>query len=187
MATTASPWPNTIMPQRSTPRLWRLEDGCARTLRNVQRALRVLQQTDCSTLLSPARPRFKTCGDASDRVSYDQRLNVWHECGKSGLVELAQSILLLATALFALSVVGTLVACGVFFWYDTDFWYYFDVGVVLKIAVVLLSGFVVSSGLLFWHFQRQESYMTFESIFFLVCLFLSLLNLLWIAPVLFFL
>ena len=29
--------------------------------------------------------------------------------------------------------------------------------------------------------------MTFESIFFLVCLFLSLLNLLWIAPVLFFL
>jgi hypothetical protein len=50
-----------------------------------------------------------------------------------------------------------------------------------------LSGFVVSSGLLFWHHQRQESYMTFESIFFLVCLFLSLLNLLWIAPVLFFL
>jgi hypothetical protein len=92
-----------------------------------------------------------------------------------------------ATALFALSVVGTLVACGVFFWYDTDFWYSFDVGVVLKIAAALLSGFVVSSGLLFWHHQSQESYMTFESIFFLVCLFLSLLNLLWIAPVLFFL
>ncbi len=74
-----------------------------------------------------------------------------------------------------------------FFWYDTDFWYYFDVGAVLKIAAALLSGFVVSSGLLFWHHQRQESYMTFESIFFLFCLFLSLLNLLWIAPVLFFL
>lgn len=103
------------------------------------------------------------------------------------LSNLPRAVLLLATALFALSVVGTLVACGVFFWYDTDFWYYFDVGVVLKIAAALLSGFVVSSGLLFWHFQRQESYMTFESIFFFVCLFLSLLNLLWIAPVLFFL
>jgi hypothetical protein len=106
---------------------------------------------------------------------------------RAAMSNLPRAILLLATALFALSVVGTLLACGVFFWYDTDFWYYFDVGVVLKIAVMLLSGFVVSSGLLFWHYQSQESYMTFESIFFLVCLFLSLLNLLWIAPVLFFL
>ncbi len=92
-----------------------------------------------------------------------------------------------AAALFTLSVVGTLVALGTFFWYDTDFWNYFDVGPVLKVAAVLLSGFVVSSGLLFVHYRRQESYMTFESIFFLVCLFISLLNLLWIAPVLFFL
>ena len=86
------------------------------------------------------------------------------------LSNLLRAVHLLATALFALSVVGTLVACGVYFWYDTDFWYYFDVGVVLKITVLLLSGFVVSSGLLFWHCQRQESYMTFESLFFLVCL-----------------
>ena len=106
---------------------------------------------------------------------------------RAALSSLPRAVLLLATALFALSVVGALVACGVFFWYDTDFWYYFDVGSVLKVAAALLSGFVVSSGLLFWHHQRQESYMTFESIFFLVCLFLSLLNLLWIAPVLFFL
>ncbi len=38
--------------------------------------------------------------------------------------------------------------------------------------------------LLFVHYRSQESYMTFESPFYLVCLFLSLLNLLWIAPVL---
>jgi hypothetical protein len=101
------------------------------------------------------------------------------------LSNVPRAVLLLATALFALSVVGTLVACGVFFWYDTDFWYYFDGGVDLKIAAARLSGLVVSSGLLFWHHQRQESYMTFESIFFLFSLFLSLLNLLWIAPVLF--
>ena len=103
------------------------------------------------------------------------------------LSNLPRAVLLLATALFALSVLGTLVACGVFFWYDTDFWDYFDVGPVLKVAAALLGGFVISSGLLFWHYRRQESYMTFESIFFLVCLFFSLLNLLWIAPVLFFL
>ncbi len=103
------------------------------------------------------------------------------------LTGLPRALVLAAAALFTLSLLGTLVALGSFFWYDTDFWYYFDVGVVLKIAAALLSGFVVSSGLLFWHYQRQESYMTFESIFFLGCLFLSLLNLLWIAPVLFFL
>ena len=103
------------------------------------------------------------------------------------LSNVPRAVLLLATALFTLSVVGTLVACGVFFWYDTDFWYVFDVESVLNVATALLSGFVVSSGLLFWHHQRQESYITFESILFLVCLFISLLNLLWIAPVLFFL
>ncbi len=92
-----------------------------------------------------------------------------------------------AAALFALSVVGALGALGVLFWYDVGLWYFFEVGGVLKIAAVLLGGFVVSSGVLFVHYRSQESYMTFESIFFLVCLFLSLLNLVWIAPVLFFL
>ncbi len=92
-----------------------------------------------------------------------------------------------AAALFALSVVGTLGALGVFFFYDVQFWYAFEVGGVLKIAAALLGGFVASSGVLFVHYRSQESYMTFESIFYLVCLFLSLLNLLWIAPVLFFL
>ena len=42
-------------------------------------------------LLSPARPRFITCGDASDRVSYDQRLNVSHDSDRSSLIELTQS------------------------------------------------------------------------------------------------
>jgi hypothetical protein len=106
---------------------------------------------------------------------------------RAALSNLPRAAYFLATGLFALSVVGSIVALGVFFWFDTDFWYFFDVEPVLKVAAALLSGFVVSSGLLFWHYQRQESYMTFEWIFFLVCLFLSLLNLLWIAPVLFFL
>ncbi len=100
---------------------------------------------------------------------------------------LPRAVFLLAIALFTLSVVGALVALGVFFWYDVGFWYVFEVAGVLKVAAVLLSGFVISSGLLFVHYSRQESYMTFEALFFLVCLFFSLLNLLWIAPVLFFL
>ena len=106
---------------------------------------------------------------------------------KVALSNVPRAAFLLAMALFLLCVAGTLIALGVFFWYDTDFWDYFNVGPVLKVAAALLGGFVVSSGLLFWHYRRQESYMTFESIFFLSCLFLSLLNLLWIAPVLFFL
>jgi hypothetical protein len=106
---------------------------------------------------------------------------------KVALSNLPRAVFLLAMALFVLCVAGTLVALGVFFWYDTDFWEYFTVRPVLQVAATLLGGFVTSSGLLFWHYQRQESYMTFESIFFLSCLFLSLLNLLWIAPVLFFL
>jgi hypothetical protein len=88
-----------------------------------------------------------------------------------------------AAALFTLSVVGTLIALGVFFWYDTDFWYVFEVGPILRAAAVILFGLCVSSGLLFVHYRSQESYIPFESIFYLVCLFLSLLNLLWIAPV----
>ena len=103
------------------------------------------------------------------------------------LSSLPRVVFLLGTALFVLCVVGTLIALGVFFWYDTDFWDYFSVEPVLQVAAALLSGFVASSGLLFWHHRRQESYMTFEATFFLSCLFLSLLNLLWIAPVLFFL
>jgi hypothetical protein len=86
--------------------------------------------------------------------------------------------LVVAVTLFVASVVGTLAALGVFFYYDVRFWYFFEVGAVLKIAAALLSGFVVSSGLLFVHFRRQQEYMTFEALF-------SLLNLLWIAPVLY--
>jgi hypothetical protein len=102
------------------------------------------------------------------------------------LSTLPRAVSLLAVALLTLSVVGTVVTLGVFFWYDAGFWYAFDVGADLKIAAVLLSGFVVSSALLFVHYRRQELYLTFE-VLFLVCLFFSLLNLLWIAPVLFFL
>lgn len=103
------------------------------------------------------------------------------------LSSMPRAILILAVTLFALSVVGALAALGVFFWYGVGFWYVFEVAGVLKIATVLLSGFAVSSALLFVHYSRQESYMTFEALFFLVCLFFSLLNVLWIAPVLFFL
>ena len=42
------------------------------------------------------------------------------------LSSLPRAVFLLAMALFMLSVVGTLVALGTF-WYDTDFWYYFGV------------------------------------------------------------
>jgi hypothetical protein len=73
-----------------------------------------------------------------------------------------------AAALFTVSVLGTVAALGVFFWYDVGFWYAFEVGPVLKVAAVLLSGFVVSSSALFIHYRSQESYMTFESIFFFV-------------------
>ena len=102
-------------------------------------------------------------------------------------VGLPKALVVLAVTLFVASVVGALAALGVFFWYDTLFWYYFETGPILKVAAVILSGLTVSSGLLFVHYRRQESYMTFEALFFLVCLFISLLNLLWIAPVLFFL
>ena len=106
---------------------------------------------------------------------------------RSALMGLPRAFFFFAATLFTLSIVGTLVALGIFFWYDTDFWAYFDVGPVLKVAAVILSGYSVSSAVLFIHYRSQESYMTFESMFFLSSLFLSLLNLLWIAPVLFFL
>jgi hypothetical protein len=100
---------------------------------------------------------------------------------------LPKVVLVLAVTLFVASVLGTLAALGVFFRYDTDFWDFFDVGPVLRVAAVLLSGYVVSSGLLFVHCIRQESYMTLEATFFLICFGISLTNLLWIVPVLFFL
>ena len=53
-------------------------------------------------------------------------------------------------------------------------------------AAVLLFGLVVSSGVLFVYYKDQEPYMTFEAIVFLVCFGISLVNLLWIFPALFF-
>ena len=100
---------------------------------------------------------------------------------------LPKAVLVLAVTLFVASVLATLGALWVFFSYDTLFWYYFEPGPILKVAAVILGGLCVSSGLLFVHFRSQESYLTFEGIFFLVCFALALVNLLWIAPVLFFL
>ena len=99
---------------------------------------------------------------------------------------LPKPLLIVAMTLFVASVLGTLVALGVFFWYGVGFWYVFEVGAVLKVAAVILGGLSVSSGLLFVHFRSQESYLTFEAIFFLVYFALAFVNLLWIAPVLFF-
>ena len=106
---------------------------------------------------------------------------------RSAFPGLPRALVLAAAALFALSLLGTLVALGIFFWYDTDFWYYFDVGPVLMVAALILSGFSVSSGVLFIHVRSQESYLTFESIALLVCFAIALVNLLWIAPALLFL
>jgi hypothetical protein len=100
---------------------------------------------------------------------------------------LPKPLLVLAVTLFVASVLGALAALWVFFGYDTQFWYYFEPGAILKVAAVILGGLSVSSGLLFVHFRSQESYLTFEAIFFLVCFAIALVNLLWIAPVLFFL
>jgi hypothetical protein len=106
---------------------------------------------------------------------------------RTALMGLPRALVLAAAALFTLSILGRLVALGIFFWYDTDFWYFFDVGPVLMVAALILSGFSVSSGVLFIHFRSQESYLTFESIALLVCFAISLVNLLWIAPTLLFL
>jgi hypothetical protein len=99
---------------------------------------------------------------------------------------LPKALLVLAATLFVASVLGTLAALGVFFWYDVAFWYVFEPGPILEVAAVILGGLSVSSGLLFVHFRSEESYLTLESIFFLVCFALAFVNLLWIAPVLFF-
>ena len=98
-----------------------------------------------------------------------------------------KALLVLAATLFVASVLGTLAALGVFFYYDVGFWYVFEPGPILKVAAAILGGLSVSSGLLFFHFRSQESYLTLESIFFLVCFALAFVNLLWIGPVLFFL
>src|SRR5215208_1207273 len=100
---------------------------------------------------------------------------------------LPKALLVLAATLFVASVLGTLAALRVFFWYDVAFWYVFEPGPILEVAAVILGGLSVSSGLLFVHFRSEESYLTLESIFFLVCFALAFVNLLWIAPVLFFL
>jgi hypothetical protein len=101
-------------------------------------------------------------------------------------MELPKVLLVLAVAQFVASVLGILAALGLFFYY-VAFWYSFDPGPVLKVAAAILGGLCVSSGLLFVHLRSQESYLTLESIFFLVCFALALVNLLWIAPVLLFL
>ena len=96
-----------------------------------------------------------------------------------------KALLIAAATLFVASVLGTLGALGVFFYYDVASWYFFETGPILKVAAVILGGLCVSSGLLVIHLRSQESYLTLESIFFLVCFTLALVNLLWIAPVLF--
>lgn len=92
-----------------------------------------------------------------------------------------------SSALFAASLSGALVSLGVFFWHDTDFWNVFEPGPVLRVAAAVLAGLTVSSGLLFFHFRVQETYSTFAEILFGVILFVSAVNLLWMAHVLFFL
>ncbi len=95
-------------------------------------------------------------------------------------------ILRAAMVVFAVSFAGALGCLGVFFWYDTDFWEVFEVGGVAKVATVSLSGLTISSALLFFHYNHQESYMTFEAIVFLVCFAISLVNLLWMLPLMLF-
>src|SRR5918999_4387884 len=52
---------------------------------------------------------------------------------------LPKPLLVVAMTLFVASVLGTLVALGVFFWYDVGFWYAFEVGAVLRVAAAILS------------------------------------------------
>jgi hypothetical protein len=106
---------------------------------------------------------------------------------RTALMGLPRALALAAAALLTLSLLGTLVALGIFLWYDTQFWYYFEVGPALMVAALILCGLCVSSGVLFIHVRSQESYLTFESIALLVCFAISLVNLLWIAPTLLFL
>ena len=93
---------------------------------------------------------------------------------RSALTGWPRALVLAAAALLTLSLLGTLVALGIFFWYDTDFWNYFDVGPVLMVTALILTGLCVSSGVLFIHVRSQESYLTFESIALLVCFTIGL-------------
>ena len=106
---------------------------------------------------------------------------------RAALTGLPRALVLAAAALLTLSLLGTLVALGIFLWFDTEFWHYFEVGPVLIVAALILSGFCVSSGVFFIHVRSQESYLTIESIALLVCFAIALVNLLWIAPTLLFL
>ena len=106
---------------------------------------------------------------------------------RAALTGLPRSLVLAAAALLTLSLLETLVALGIFSWYDTEFWYYFEVGPVLMVAPLILTGLCVSSGVLFIHVRSQESYLTNESIAILMCFASALVNLLWIAPTLLFL
>ena len=106
---------------------------------------------------------------------------------RAALTGFPRALVLEVAALLTLSLLGTLVALGIFLWYDTEFWYYFEVGPVLMVAAHILCGLCVSSAVLFIHVRSQESHLTFESIALLVCFAIALVNLLWIAPTLLFL
>ena len=62
---------------------------------------------------------------------------------------LPKALLVLAATLFVASVLGTLAALGMFFWYV------FEPGPILEVAAVILGRLSVSSGLLFVHFRSQ--------------------------------
>lgn len=102
------------------------------------------------------------------------------------MMGLPKAALIAASALFVASVAAALVGTGVFFYHDTGFWSVFEPAPVLRAAAAVFSGLSLSSGLLLLHCKAQESYQTFAEILFGVVLFISLANLLWVAPVLFF-
>jgi hypothetical protein len=62
----------------------------------------------------------------------------WALLKRSALTGLPRALVLAAAGLLTLSILGTLLALGIFFWYDTVFWYYFEVGPVLKVAALIL-------------------------------------------------
>ena len=101
-------------------------------------------------------------------------------------VDYSRLFLWIGGCVFALSVAGLAGFFGVFLYYDTDFWYHFDVRDVLRVASAALTGVAVSSGLLIVLLKREHAYSSFGETFFAVCLFISLCNLLWLAPVLLF-
>jgi hypothetical protein len=62
---------------------------------------------------------------------------------RTALTGLPRALVLAAASLLTLSLLETLVALGIFLWYDTEFWYYFEVGPVLMVAALILTGFSV--------------------------------------------